>query len=110
VDMWGAAGVVAGFLVWEFLLNSWFIPYHTLKLIKEKVRDFAKVIGLAIPMVALQLLAGWMLYKVSVYTIVNVVSVGLAVSIVGLLYTFYIWINEEEEGLLRKYFPIPEWL
>jgi O-antigen/teichoic acid export membrane protein len=103
------AGIILGILLMEFILGIWIVPHQTLRIIKEDRLTFLKTLFLAAPMFIAQLGAAFLIDNIDMNIWLKFISIGLAITVVGGLYTLLLWFNTQEKrrvanfiSLLRK--------
>jgi O-antigen/teichoic acid export membrane protein len=99
----GLVGVLLGFLISEVLIDFWYIPYNTLKIIKDSKRKFVYSVLGVLPMVALQLGVGWFVSGLFENVWLKIISVGLVITGIGALYLYFFWFNKEEKNIADNF-------
>ncbi|MAF80279.1 hypothetical protein CL629_04360 [bacterium] len=97
----GLAGVALGFLIGEVGINFWFVPLNTLRVIRARKRDFVFLVVKGAPLFLLQLLAGWILSSAITNLWFMIIGLGITVTILGMLYTYFLWFDEKEKRLMQ---------
>jgi len=99
----GMTGVLLGFLIAEAGLNLWFIPYNTLKIIKDSKRKFLLSIIKGIPMIGLELLGGWLIVGLFENVWFKVIGVAVSVGLIGSFYTYFLWLDKKERSITNDF-------
>jgi O-antigen/teichoic acid export membrane protein len=104
IQSMGLAGVVVGFLIGEAVFNLWTVPLKTLKIIHATKRGFILLIFWGVPLFALQFFASWVLSVTIENPWLMIGEIGITVTILGVTYTYFLWLTEEERRLIRTIF------
>lgn len=96
----GAAGVVIGFLIPEVLINIWWVPVKTARIIRADPRDFLPVLltggGLALVLLGIGRLVDMRLNSVT-----KIIAVAGAVFATAGAFAYFVWLNPRERELVR---------
>ncbi len=103
IKFWGIVGVLLGFILVEILLNSWFIPYKTLKLIKGSLKKFLSTLTKGSLMLVAQFFIALLMVRYITNKWLLLVILGAGVLAVGSYFTYFIWMDENEKKITSDF-------
>lgn len=98
----GMVGVVAGLLIGDALLSSWFIPLNTCRIIGENFSNLWKgTLVRGFPIISAGIGVGWFVSKLTnLHVILNILITGLAILSSGVILGWFFWLNRQERNEL----------
>lgn len=106
-NQFGVSGIVAGFLIPGILINFTLIPYLTLKMVQVTLMRFFSAVGLGLILAAWQVLISDVILRLPVYRPMQIVLIGLAVVVIGSIFTLGFWFQRHERELFYAVCKVP---
>lgn len=101
--VWGAVGVVLGFLIPEALINLWWVPRETTHLIKGRFKDFLSIFGVGLGLAGLLFFVGLPIDQVIENVWIKVISLATVIGGVGASFLYYFWLQKQERKIVDKF-------
>ncbi len=103
IKPWGIVGVLLGFVLMEILLNSWFITYRTLKLIKGSFKKFLFTLAKGLLILIVQFPVALLIARYITNKWLLLVVLGTGVFAAGSCFTYWIWMNDNEKKITSDF-------